>query len=253
MRHNITEIFLENYHYALTTSVNNASWNDKVNHFPELIQEHLGTKRNCAVIGDKLDSKQLVEFKFKNNLSHIPQKLLDLKNNKIEIATELVNNLFQKTSYFSHMIKNLLDEFADTKRKFAHYKISPFPEQPNDTYFPIKKFKIDSNFGPFLAELIKSGMIIKQSEDDEMKDYFINRCMNKNIKTGYTDDVSDFDKLKRKLVFLKFAPLNNVKLLSISPKKYKVRYLGNQTVKHENNEYSISDEPINIIYLEKIS
>ena len=96
-------------------------------------------------------------------------------------------------------------------------------------------------------------MIIKQSEDDEMKDYFINRCMNKNIKTGYTDDVSDFDKLKRKLVFLKFAPLNNVKLLSISPKKYKVRYLGNQTVKHENNEYSISDEPINIIYLEKIS
>lgn len=73
MRHNITEIFLENYHYALTTSINNSSWNDKVNHFPELIQEHLGTKRNCSVIGDELNSKQLIEFKFKTTF-HTFQK-----------------------------------------------------------------------------------------------------------------------------------------------------------------------------------
>ena len=57
----------------------------------------------------------------------------------------------------------------------------------------------------------------------------------------------------RKLVFLKFTPLNNIKTLSVLPKKYKVRYIGNQTVKHENSEYSISDEPINIIHLGKTS
>ncbi len=251
MRQNLTEIFLENYHYALTSSINNTDWNSNVTHFPEVLSEYLGTKNNINIVNETNDVKQLIEYKNKNKLSFIPIKVVKLKDHKKDISKHLVNKLFQKTSYFAHMIKNLLDEFAEKKRQFAHYKISPYPEKPTDTYFPIKKFKIDSNIGQFIAELLRNGMIIKNSDNDEMKDYFINRCMNKHVKTAYLDDIPDYNNMKRKLVFVKFAPLNHSKVFSIKPKKYKIKYLGNQTVQYENNEYSISDEPINIFYLDK--
>jgi hypothetical protein len=253
MRRNISEIFLENYNYALSTSINNLSWQDKITHFPEILSEYLGTTKTLDIVGDDIDVQNLIEYKQKNNLKFISPKVLYLKNNKKDIAKKLINNVFQKTSYFAHMIKNLLDEFGENKRKFAHYKITPYPEEPTDTYFPIKKFKVNSDIGSFISELIKNGMIIKNCPDEDMKDYFVNRCLNKTVKTGYLDNIPNYDHLKRKLVFVKFLPLPNITNLSVHPKKYKVRYIGNQTVRNENDEYSISNEPINIIYMEKLS
>jgi hypothetical protein len=252
MRRNISEIFLENYNYALSTSINNSSWQEKITQYPEILSDYLETTKTIDIVGDNLDVQNLIEYKNKNKLKFISPKVLYLNNNKKEIAKKLINNVFQKTSYFAHIIKNLLDEFGDNKRKFANYKIIPYPEEPADTYFPIKKFKINSDIGTFIGELIKNGMLVKNCPDDDLRDYFVNRCLNKTIKTGYIDDIPNFEQLKRKLVFVKFLPLPNITNLSINPKKYKVRYIGNQTVRNENDEYSISNEPINVIYMEKL-
>lgn len=251
MNKNKCEIFLETYHYVLMNSANNPNWQMQLTNYPEIIAEHYGTKNtNLLTANSKI--KDFINYKNKNNLSYIPLELFESASLNKELSKSIVNKLFQKTSYFAYMIKNLLDEFGDRQRKFRHYKISPYPQKELDTFFPIKTFKIKHDDGEFDAELLKNGMMVKNSNDDEIKDYFLNRCISKHLKTAYTDNIDDADSIKKKLIFLRFATLPKVIMFSVTPRKYKVKYVGNQTVRKENDEYSISDEPINILHLEEV-
>ena len=179
MRRNVTNIFLETYHYALTSSVTNDKWLENIIQQPEIINEHFDKTCCHKILSSNRSLEDLLSFKSKNNLRYVPTTLLKRDFNKKEIAQKLIQNLFQKTSYFAHMIKNLLDEFADKKRIFASYKIYPLPEKESDTYFPVKKFKVASDNGDFVSTVLRNGMSVQSSNNDDLKDYFVDRCLNK--------------------------------------------------------------------------
>jgi hypothetical protein len=134
-------------------------------------------------------------------------------------------------------------------RKFGSYKICPLPENEDDTYLPIKKFKMVCDGNDCKATIIRGGLRIEG--DDDMSDYFNKRIMSKFMKTGYTDEIPNEKENRRRLIFLKAIPLENIKSLSKTTGKYKLKFLGNQTVSDNDNEFSITDEPISVSYIGK--
>jgi hypothetical protein len=71
------------------------------------------------------------------------------------------------------------------------------------------------------------------------------------MKTGYTDEVPNEKHNRRRLIFMKSIPLEGITSLSKTPKKYKLKFLGNQTVDDGSNEFSITNEPIQVSFIGK--
>ena len=247
MKFNDIKIFLENYHLALLSSTNDEQWLNNATKYPEIFQSYFGTKNNLDAVDDNLIVENIIKYKNKNGLKFVPEKVINFQENKKDFIKKNINEVYQQTSYYASILEKLINEFSLNTRKFGSFKIYPLPEGEEDTYLPIKKFKMICKNGDCKATIMRGG--IKIDGDDDMADYFQKRMISKFMKTGYLDEVPDEKHNRRKLVFLKSIPLDGVTTLSKHPKKYKIRFLGNQTVDDGENEFSITNEPIHVTHI----
>lgn len=249
MNFNQTKILLEDYHAALMSSANDEQWLKNSLEYPEIYKSYFNTSKNIDVIGENTIVENLIKYKTKNKLSYIPENVINFKENAKDFVRNNIDEIFQQTSYFATIVANLLNEYGINSRKFGSYKILPLPEKIDDTYLPIKKFSLICKNGKCKASVVRGGLKIE--DDEDMADYFQKRIISKFIKTGYTDEIPDAKSNCRRLVFLKSIPLTGITTLSKNPKKYKLRYLGNQTVGDNEHEFSITNEPICVTHIGK--
>jgi hypothetical protein len=76
--------------------------------------------------------------------------------------------------------------------------------------------------------------------------------ISKFLKTAYAYEIPHLKDCQRRMIFMKSIPLHGVKILSTKPSKYKIRYIGNQTVGDGRNEFSITNEPIHVLNIRAI-
>lgn len=243
------KIFLEDYHMALISSSNDEQWLANAVNYPEIFQSYFETKNNIDIISNSKLIENIISYKNKNKLSYVPENVINFEDFKKEFVKNNISETYQKTSYYANMILNLIKEFSMNTRRFDSYKICPLPETEDDTYLPIKKFKMICDDNTCKATIIRGGLKIEG--DDDMSNYFNKRIMSKFMKTGYTDEIPNEKENRRRLIFLKAIPLDNIKSLSKKAGKYKLKFLGNQTVSDNDNEFSITDEPICVSYIGK--
>jgi hypothetical protein len=249
MQFNDIKILLEDYHAALLSSSNDEQWLINSFKYPEIYASYFETQRNIDIVSNNLLVEDLIKYKNKNNLKYIPEKVVEFNKNAIEYIKSNIDETYQQTSYYASIVAKLINEYSYNRRKFGSYRITPSPEKIDDTYLPVKKFSILCKNGKCKATIVRGG--IKIDNDEDMTDYFQKRMISKFIKTGYTDEIPNEKYHSRRLVFLKSLPLNTIKVLSKTPKKYKLRYLGNQTVGDDENEFSITNEPIFVTHIGK--
>ncbi len=247
MQFNDIKIFLEDYHLALLSSTNDDQWLNNTIKYPEIFQSYFETKNNLYAVNDNLIVEDIIKYKNKNGLSFVPEKVMQFQDNKKDFVKNNIDEVYQQTSYYANILKKLMNEFSFNTRKFGSYKIYPLPEKEDDTYLPIKKFKMVCKDGTCKATIMRGGL--KIDGDDDMSDYFQKRMISKFMKTGYLDNIPNEKHNRRRLVFLKTIPLEGITSLSKTPKKYKLRFLGNQTVDDGENEFSITNEPICVTHI----
>ena len=247
MRSNEIKILLEDYHLALLASSNDEQWLYNSIKYPEIFQSYFKTKHNIDVISNSLLVENLIKYKNKNNLSCVPEKVIEFQNNKKDFIRNNIDEVYQQTSYYASILEKLINEFSENTRNFGTFNISPLPEKEDDTYLPIKKFKMICKDGTCKATIIRGGL--KVDGNDDMADYFQKRMISKFMKTGYLDELPNEKDNRRRLVFMKTIPLDGITSLSKNPGKFKLKFLGNQTVGDEQNEFSITNEPIYVTHI----
>lgn len=250
MRSNEIKIFLEDYHLALLASTNDVKWINNSINYPEFFESYFETKNNIDVINNKILVDDIIQYKNKNNLTYVPEKVIQFQENKKQFIQSNIDEVYQRTSYYANIIEKLINEFSTNTRKFGSYKIYPLPEKEEDTYLPIKKFKIICKDDVCKATIVRGGLNI--NGDDDMRDYFQKRIISKFMKTGYLAKIPEEETNRKRLIFLKTIPLDGIKSLSRKPQKYKIKFLGNQTVSDGENEFSITNEPIYVSHIGKI-
>ena len=250
MRFNDIKILLEDYHLALLSSTNDDQWLRNTTKYPEIFQSYFETKNNLHAVNDSLIVEDLIKYKNKNGLQFIPEKVVEFQENKRDFIKSNIDDVYQQTSYYANILEKLINEFSLNTRKFGSYKIYPLPENEDDTYLPIKKFKMICKDGDCKATIMRGGL--KIDGNDDMSDYFQKRIISKFMKTGYLDEIPNEKDNRRRLVFLKSIPLDGVTSFSKHPKKYKLRFLGNQTVDDGENEFSVTNEPICVTHIGQI-
>lgn len=250
MRSNEIKIFLEEYHLALLASSNDDQWLNKTIKYPEMFQSYFETKYNIDVISDDFLVENLIKYKNKNNLSCIPNEVIEFQKNKKDFIKNNVNEVYQQTSYYASILEKLINEFSYNTRKAGTFKIYPLPEKEDDTYLPIKKFKLICKNGICKAKIVRGGL--KIDGNDDMADYFQKRMISKFMKTGYLDELPDEKENRRRLIFMKTIPLDGITSFSKRPGKFKLKFLGNQTVDDGENEFSITNEPICVTHIGRV-
>ena len=250
MRSNEIKIFLEDYHFALLSSSNDEQWLSNSIKYPEIFQSYFETKYNIDVISDNLMVENIIKNKNKNNLSCVPQNVIEFQDNKKEFVKNNIDEVYQQTSYYASILEKLINEFSHNVRKFGSFKIYPMPETEQDTYLPIKKFKMVCKNGNCKAAIARGGS--KIDGDDEMADYFQKRMISKFMKTGFLDQIPDEKENKKRLIFMKSIPLDGITNMSKKQGKFKLKFLGNQTVDDGENEFSITNEPICVTHIGKV-
>jgi hypothetical protein len=244
------KIFLEDYHMALISSSNDEQWLANTTNYPEIFQSYFKTKNNIDVVSNGNLIENIILYKNKNKLNCVPEHIINFEENKTDFIKNNIHETYQKTSYYANILEKLINEFSCNNRKFSSYKIFPFPEKEEDTYLPIKKFKMICNGNVCKATIVRGGLRI--DGDDDMSNYFNKRIISKFMKTGYTDEIPDEKKNRRRLLFLKAIPLEGITSLSKKTGKYKLKFIGNQTVDDDENEFSITNEPIQVTNIGKI-
>lgn len=250
MRSNEIKIFLEEYHLALLTSSNDDQWLSKTIKYPEMFQTYFETKYNMDVISNDFLVENLIKYKNKNNLFSIQDTAMEFQKNKKDFIKNNIDEIYQQTSYYASVLEKLINEYSYNTMKSGTFKIYPLPEKEDDTYLPIKKFKIICKNGICKAKIVRGGL--KIDGDDDMADYFQKRIISKFIKTGYLDELPNEKENRRRLIFMKSIPLNGITAMSKKPKKFKLKFLGNQTVDDNENEFSITNEPICVTHIGRI-
>lgn len=250
MRSNEIKIFLEEYHLALLASSSDDQWLNNTTKYPEIFQSYFETKYNIDVIADDLLIEDLIKYKNKNNLSCIPDKVMEFQKNKKDFIRNNINEVYQQTSYYASILEKLINEFSHNTRKIGTFKIYPLPEKEDDTYLPIKKFKMVCKNGICKAKIVRGGL--KIDGDDEMAGYFQKRIISKFMKTGYLDELPDEKENRKRLIFMKSIPLDGITTMSKKPGKFKLKFLGNQTVDDGENEFSVTNEPICVTHIGKL-
>jgi hypothetical protein len=249
MHSNDIKIFLEDYHLALISSANSDQWLANAKNYPEVFNSYFETSNNVDVVSNGHLVENIISYKNKNKLTYVPEHVINFEENKKKFVAENISETYQKTSYYANILEKLINEFSANTRSFGSYKIHPFPENEDDTYLPIKKFKMICNGNVCKATIVRGGL--KVEGDDDMSNYFYKRIISKFMKTGYTDEVPNEKHNRRRLIFMKSIPLEGITSLSKTPKKYKLKFLGNQTVDDGSNEFSITNEPIQVSFIGK--
>jgi hypothetical protein len=250
MLKNEIKIILDSYHQALMESVQDDRWISNSVQYPEIFKEYFGTPLNIDVVKNNILIEDVIKYKNKNNLSYVDENVLNFNENKKNFLLQNVNETFQKTSYFASILAKLLNEYGISTRVFKSYKIIPFPDGEEDTYMPINKFKMIHDDGECKAKIVRGGL--KVSGNENLADYFNKRMISKFLKTAYADEIPDAKDCQRRMIFMKSIPLHGVKILSMKPAKYKLRYIGNQTVGDGRNEFSVTNEPIHVLNIRKL-
>ena len=123
MRSNEIKIFLEDYHFALLSSSNDEQWLSNSIKYPEIFQSYFETKYNIDVISENLMVENIIKYKNKNNLSCVPQNVIEFQDNKKEFVKNNIDEVYQQTSYYASILEKLINEFSHNVRKFGSFKI----------------------------------------------------------------------------------------------------------------------------------
>jgi hypothetical protein len=255
MKSNIIEIDFSEYNDAIEKSLYDQDWiknlyNDKEN-IVEFFKD-INPSRYIEFAANFIrnpDFRKVIKAKTDQRLNNrFVERILNAGT--AEENLNIVNKIQSHTKYYATITENLMHEYSENTRNFLSGTIKPFPEKIEDTWKPIKSFKlITDEFNVVLK--LKTNQITCESENEDINNYFIKRNACKDIKRGFLKEnqisENSFNKTKRELLNLKQIEIpTNYCLLEKIDSKYKISYRGNQTVKINNEEYSISGSNIKI-------
>lgn len=253
MNKNDIEIDFNAYTEALEKSLYDQDWvknlyTDKENICNLLEISYSNSKLIAEINRNKNIKSFITAIKDEPNKYYIIERFMNAGS--AQENKNFVQRIKNITEQKANIIKILLNEYSFNTRKFIRGTIQPFPESIEDTWKPINSFKIKTNNKKEFVLKIEENIILTCDNDKSIKLYFESRNKNKNIKRCYTDIVSEneYNKTKRELLCLKECEINT-KYLNKNEGKYKVLFVGNQTVLNENYEISVYNKNIKILHI----
>lgn len=256
-KRNFITIDLNEYNDALKKSMFDSEWVQNLYTDKENLLEFFSR------IGDQNFIKNAMRFEETKNIKYLLQTknstlLPDFANDlffeagKPETTMQLINEIYQKTNYYAERVEDLLNEYSENTRNFFETTIKPFPDNIEDTWKPITKFKI----GNQIASLEKNSIKFLD-ENCEFSQYFTERKSKKLLKklhlTYKTMPESEYKTTRRRLLNYKES-LIPTHCAEISPDNasYKITLKSNQTVKRDNQEYTLLGECIRVYHIQEI-
>lgn len=209
------------------------------------------TIRNAMRFEETKNIKYLLQTK---NSTLLPDFSADLffEAGKPEKTMQLINEIYHKTSYYAERVEDLLNEYSENTRNFFETTIQPFPDNIEDTWKPIAKFKIGNQFA-----ILEKNSIRFLDENCEFAQYFTERKTKKLLKKLYlnykTLPESEYKTTRRRLLNYKES-LIPTHYADISPdnSSYKITLKSNQTVKRGSQEFTLLGECIRVYHIQEI-
>ena len=255
-KRNFITLNLNEYADALKKSMYDSEWVQNLYTDKENILEFFSrtgdkdTIKNAMRFQETKNIKYLLQTK---NSNLLPDFAVDLffEAGKPEKTMQLINEIYQKTNYYAERIEDLLNEYSENTRNFMETTVQPFPDNIEDTWKPINKFKI----GNHIATLEKN-TIQFLDENCEFSQYFTERKNKKLLKKLYITyknmPESEFKTTRRRLLNYKESAIAT-HFANISPDDaaYKITIKSNQTVKRENQEFTLLGECIRVYHIQE--
>lgn len=255
---NRIHIDMGNYKEALKKSLFDEEWisnlyTDKTNILKFF--ESIGSNRpikNASQFMESMKIKHLIETK---NSSVLPEFACQrfYEAGKSEQNIRMINEIYSETNYYANRIEDLLNEYSENTRDFGEYTIAPFPEDIEDTWKPITRFKIND-----IPVTLAKNSITLENKNHKMNDYFENRKKKKLIKKLYITyknlSEDNFRFAKRFLLNHKEAqiPVNFASTLSENC-SYRITCNANQTVNRNGIEYTLTGNGIHVYHITEVN
>jgi hypothetical protein len=259
MRKPIFEIDLALYNDALKLSLHDNEWISKAFENKQNIKELLKnvTKQDTLIATNEYIAKNDLGkiFKYKKIRSLDESTILYLFDQNAEQSKiNLINQIKNKTTRNTNIIKNLIEEYSINTRDVFDAKILPFPDKIEDTVKPITKFKIQLTEQKFFAlEIGENELLVEDSSDNfiQIQEYFQERKKKKRITRGYLTKEqitqTQVQNLLEKLNYLKEVeiPFN----YALKQGDYKIVYREHQVAHLSDKDVTINDRNLRILHI----
>lgn len=259
---NNIEIEYSEYHDALDKSLYDESWIQNLYKDKENIIsffKRLNETRYISFAANFIrnpDIKRVIVANNKNTLNNsIVEQILDA--GKAKENKRKVEEIKSITNYYANITVALLNEYSNTTRDFINATIKPYPESIEDTWKPIKTFRLIRENDEMVIKITNKKVLVETFNDD-IKNYFNQRNISRDLKRGYLskDQISEscLKNIRRQLLNLKEVIIpTNFCSTNKNDNNYKIIYKGNQTVEYNNEEVSISGENIKVYQILEVS
>ncbi len=255
MKTNFIEIDYKEYNDAIEKSLFDESWiknlyNDKENiiSFFKILNE----QRHLSFAADFIRYPNIKKIIMAKKDTEINNKLIEhmLNAGKAEENIIKINEIKSITNYYANITLSLFNEYSQLTRDFISGVIKPYPEQIEDTWKPIKCFRLITNEQEIVLKILNN-KVLCNSENKSFVEYFNNRNKSKDLKRGYLTENQISQKavknVKRELLNLKEITIpTNYNKINNDNAKYKIIYKGNQTVQYNMEEVSIGGDNLKI-------
>jgi hypothetical protein len=249
---------LSAYHDAMALSLHDDEWfsaalKNKENLYE--ITKHI-TKENTEVAVNKfLSSKNIGEILKYKKVSMIDETamniLLDTKS--IDSKKSIIDAISKKTEHNCAVTVSLLSEYCDKTRDLFDAQVTPFPENIEDTFAPIKKFKINVGEKHLIVALETNRLVTDNTEHvNSINEYFLDRAKSKNICRGYfcLENEQEVANLRNRLLYFKEVKLP-MAFANTKEGDYKVIYRENQICHLGTYDFTIDGGYLKVLHIEK--
>jgi hypothetical protein len=255
MKTNYLEIDYKEYNEALEKSLFDESWVKNLYYDKENIVnffKRINETRYLSFAANFMrhpDIKRIVVAKSNCDINNrLVEQILDAGSAKENLRK--VNEIKSITNYYANIVTSLLNEYSENTRNFINGVIKPYPENIEDTWKPIKSFRITTDDCQIAIKILNN-KISCDNINENLHNYFDSRNKCKDLKRAYLKETQlshiNLKNIKRELLNLKEVQIpTNYCQIEKYDAKYKVVYKGNQTVKYEGEEVSISGNNIKI-------
>jgi len=260
MRNPQFQIDLTLYHEAMDLSLHDEIWFQNALRNRDNLKEITKnlTREHCDIAVNKFAAnKDVGEFlKYKKN-EFVDTETLNilLNTSSHESKVNIIKTISKKTENNAAIVSALLKEYCDKTRDIFDAKILAFPENIEDAFAPIRKFKIQLDEQKYFIVFLNNKGLSSTNNHETINEYFEKRANSNNICRGYVDKkmISNqyMENAKNTLLYLKECklPINVINKVSGD---YKIVYKENQVCHLGNYDFTISSDDIKILNISEV-
>jgi hypothetical protein len=201
------EILLQDYMYAATSSIGELEWRDKIFKNEEFLTNYFENKKEIVPSIEDLklffenEDVKIIE-KIRKKHGKIDEIFFANKNQDQEDAflNKIINNNISETIRNINIVSDIISENILLK----YDSIEPFIDSMNETFLPIKKFKIKTADKVTKCKL-NGKKVFCESNDKQLLEHFERRNSSRHSKFYYVSSQYEpnLKEAKKDLLFFK--------------------------------------------------